>query len=64
MMDNPLMVADILIWESTNALVLIPVVIGLVMLMRWMRGRPFSLKGIGAFCSAMRGRRFSRFTCG
>jgi hypothetical protein len=39
-MDNPLMVADILIWESTNALVLIPVVIGLVMLVRWMRGRP------------------------
>jgi hypothetical protein len=39
-MDNPLMVADILIWESTNALMLIPVVIGLVMLVRWMRGRP------------------------
>jgi hypothetical protein len=39
-MDNPLMVADILIWQSTNALVLIPVVIGLVMLVRWMRGRP------------------------
>jgi hypothetical protein len=38
-MDNPLMVADILIWKFTNALVLIPVVIGLVMLVRWIRGR-------------------------
>ena len=34
------MVADILIWESANALLLIPVVIGLVMLVRWIRGRP------------------------
>jgi hypothetical protein len=40
MMDNPLMIADILIWESTNALLLIPVVIALVMLVRWIRGRP------------------------
>jgi hypothetical protein len=39
-MDNPLMVAEILLWESTNALLLIPVVIGLVMLVRWVRGRP------------------------
>jgi hypothetical protein len=39
MMDNPLMVADVLIWESANALLLIPVVIGLVMLVRWIRGR-------------------------
>jgi hypothetical protein len=38
-MDSPLKAADILIWESTNALLLIPVVIGLVMLRRWMRGR-------------------------
>jgi hypothetical protein len=38
-MDNPIMVADILIWESTNALLLIPVIIGLVMLVRWIRGR-------------------------
>ena len=29
-----------MIWESTNALLLIPIVIGLVMLTRWMRGRP------------------------
>jgi hypothetical protein len=39
-MDNPLMVAEILIWESTNALLLIPLVIGLVMLVRWIRGWP------------------------
>jgi hypothetical protein len=28
-------IGEILIWESTNALLLIPVVIGLVMLVRW-----------------------------
>ena len=33
-------IADILIWEATNGLLLIPVVIALVMLTRWMRGRP------------------------
>src|SRR5262249_2013139 len=32
-------IGEILIWESTNALLLIPVVIGVVMLVRWMRGR-------------------------
>ena len=32
-------IGEILIWESTNALLLIPVVIGLVMLTRWIRGR-------------------------
>jgi hypothetical protein len=32
--------AEILIWESTNALLLIPVVIGIVMLTRWIRRRP------------------------
>jgi hypothetical protein len=32
-------IGEILIWESTNALLLIPVVIGLVMLVRWVRGR-------------------------
>ena len=40
-MDNPLMnIADILIWETTNGLLLIPVVIALVMLTRLLRGRP------------------------
>ncbi len=34
------MIADVLIWESANALLLIPVVIGLVMLVRWIRRRP------------------------
>jgi hypothetical protein len=29
-----------LIWETTNGLLLIPVVIALVMLTRWLRGRP------------------------
>ena len=33
-------IVDILIWESTNGLLLFPVVIGLVMLIRWMRARP------------------------
>jgi hypothetical protein len=33
-------IGEILIWESSNALLLIPVVIGLVMLVRWIRGRP------------------------
>src|SRR4029453_14138055 len=33
-------IGELLVWESTNALLLIPVVIGLVMLIRWMRGWP------------------------
>ena len=33
-------IGEILIWEATNGLLLIPVVIGLVMLTRWIRGRP------------------------
>jgi hypothetical protein len=33
-------IGEILIWESSNLLLLIPVVIGLVMLTRWIRGRP------------------------
>jgi hypothetical protein len=33
-------ISEILIWESTNALLLIPTVIGLVMLIRWIRGKP------------------------
>jgi hypothetical protein len=33
-------IADILIWETTNGLLLIPVVIALVMLTRLLRGRP------------------------
>jgi hypothetical protein len=40
-MDNsPMSIADILIWETTNGLLLIPVVIGLVMLVRWFQERP------------------------
>jgi len=33
-------IADILLWEATNGLLLIPVWIALVMLTRWMRGQP------------------------
>jgi hypothetical protein len=33
-------IAEIFIWESTNALLLIPVVIGILMLTRWIRRRP------------------------
>src|SRR5262245_51483093 len=33
-------IGEIFIWESTNALLLMPVVIGVVMLMRWIRGKP------------------------
>jgi len=33
-------IADILIWEATNGLLLIPAVIAMLMLTRWIRGRP------------------------
>src|SRR5215510_9923214 len=33
-------IGEILIWESFNLLLLIPVIIGLVMLVRWIRGWP------------------------
>jgi hypothetical protein len=33
-------IGDILIWEATNVLLLIPVVIALVILTRWIRRRP------------------------
>ena len=33
-------IGEILIWEATNGLLLIPVVIALVILTRWMRGLP------------------------
>src|SRR5262249_816901 len=32
-------IGEILVWESTDVLLLIPVVIALVMLVRWIRGR-------------------------
>jgi hypothetical protein len=32
-------IGEMLIWESSNLLLLIPVVIGLVMLVRWFQGR-------------------------
>jgi hypothetical protein len=33
-------IGEILIWESTNLLLLIPVVLGLVMGTRWWKGQP------------------------
>ena len=33
-------IGEILIWESTNVLLSIPVMIAFVMLVRWIRGRP------------------------
>ena len=38
-------IGEILIWESTNVLLLIPVVIALVMLTRWIRGRTVFTEG-------------------
>jgi len=40
---------EILIWEGTNAPLLIPVVIALVILTRWMRRLPLSPTGSGCF---------------
>jgi hypothetical protein len=48
-------IVEILIWESTNALLLIPVVIGIVMLTRWwIRRRPAFTERDWLFCSAIR----------
>ena len=45
MKDTPRMnIGEILIWESPNGLLLIPVVVGLVMLVRWIRGKLFFTK--------------------
>jgi hypothetical protein len=33
-------IAEIFIWEVTNLLLLIPLVIGLVIVARWFQGRP------------------------
>ena len=56
-------IGEILIWESTHALLLIPVVIALVMLVRWIRGKPVFTEREG-FSSAIHERKFSRFTYG
>ena len=40
MNSAPINIVDILIWESTNGLLAIPIVIGFVMLTRFIRGRP------------------------
>ena len=51
---------DVLIWEATNGLLLIPVVIGLVMLARRLRRQPMLLSVIGYFSSATLARKSSR----
>ena len=40
-------IPEILVWEATNALLLIPVVIALVILTRWYDGNRCSPTGIG-----------------
>jgi len=43
-----MIILDLILWEGITGLLLIPVVIALVMLHRWMRGRPsFSEAGLG-----------------
>ena len=37
-------IGEIFIWEATNVLLLIPVVIALVILTRWIRGRPLFIE--------------------
>ncbi len=39
LIPRPMNIGEILIWESSNVLLLIPVVIGLVLLVRWFQGR-------------------------
>ena len=39
-------IGEILIWESSNLLLRIPVVIGLVMLFRWLQGRAAFKEGL------------------
>jgi hypothetical protein len=43
-------VGEILVWEATNLLLLISAVIGLVMLVRWLQGRPIFTDRDGSFC--------------
>jgi hypothetical protein len=38
--DSPMSIAEILIWESTNLLLLIPMVLGLVIATWWWKGQP------------------------
>src|SRR5262245_31767031 len=45
-------IGEILIWEATNELVLIPILIGLVILTRWMRGRPVYMERDWLFLTA------------
>ena len=58
-------IGEILIRESSNLLLLIPVVIGLVMLMRWFQGRAVFTQRDWLFLTGQpRGKVLSRFTCG
>ena len=40
-------IGEILIWESSNLLLLIPAVIGLLVLTRWLKGRTGALEVFG-----------------
>ena len=43
-------IGEILVWESSNLLLLIPVVIGLVLLVRWLQGRAmFTERAVSEF---------------
>jgi hypothetical protein len=52
-------IGEILIWESSNLLLLVPVVIGLVILMRWFQGRPIFTDHDGSFCWSVTDESFS-----
>jgi hypothetical protein len=57
-------ITEILIWEATNVLLLIPVVIALVILTRWIRRRPLFTDRDWLFLTGRQGRKSSRFTSG
>jgi hypothetical protein len=49
-------IGEILIWEATNGLLLIPLVIAVVMLIRWLRRRPVFTELDWLFFSAIFGK--------
>jgi hypothetical protein len=52
-------IGEILIWESSNLLLLMPVVSGLVMLVRGFQGRPIFTDRDGSFCWSVTDESFS-----
>jgi len=58
-------IGEILIWEATNVVLLVPVVFALMILTRWIRRLPLFTDRDSLFLIGHpRGRKFSRFTCG